>query len=1007
MSQEVASLGLYDFETVIEKTASLVKEQSLEECRTVLEEALNTSSRKASEFSNQREVAVLRDRLVACYLMLSATGKQNQRTKEDLQKLILEQMSLLDSQYGSNARLQQLQGWKEIFGERYESALRCFEQVPSSSKGLLSSIGTAIAKFYKGEVQDSLDSFSSIVRRWRRCELAWLGIAHCYLEKGDQRKAQMALSKTIEFAKQKSTGVSSVFCYEAQVAIAYIAFGQGTKEGVEAGLSILKELYRDNTNDAQNDPRVVNRLADYLFYRKEYKRASSLLCKLNLMQTKFPHAKGESLFQLARLAHVSGELAEAENFYTQALLEDSNSLPQARLALANLYLSREDFQAAADCLERVLTQRQECLEAKATLGIILTLFEMKNVATLIGQEGKLTKYELRRSRRERAISLLTEVVDATTTPDISTLICLAYLLEENKPERACSLLEDSIRLFDDQANIIIARSSPSVKIRLQNNIASLFARIGRYSEAEKILSTALRSYIDLSVDSLEENVFLQHLQQSNEIPILLLYNLALVWEFEGKVALARNLYSHIISCYGEYPDALFRLGHLSYVNEDFAAAKEFYERGAKFKPRLASHLLATLARSQGDYHKYQSLLEQALQSRQFDETRESLDDDYSYVRLCNFYIDCLQVVDEKRQQKFMDKCLELLQRVLSHYPYNAFAANAFGIYISLREMYSDAREIFHGLVGTPAAEMAKLNLAHIQVQLARNLQHAARERQTVRNAAADTALSSAIKLYEDSLLQARSEETRCEMMLYLSLANFQKANFSEACSLLTRLLHRMPMYLPLWFNWALTLEECGLRRIKEVGEKQEIVSASESANSMNGVNNARKATAEFGRAYRVFQALSRRKLSADGEGIVRQTHSSRLADAHHTFAKAKRATSNVLLANAEKEYMEQMERFQERRRKLQEKLAQEEKERLEQEQRRKEELAALEERELKFQESLRQKEEQKRTATEQETMSRKRKRKGLKEQLNETSDASEPEETSPTQMQVIEEIFGD
>ncbi|EME31640.1 uncharacterized protein Gasu_10260 [Galdieria sulphuraria] len=1007
MSQEDAqSLGHCTLERVLKKASSLVKEQKLEECKTVLEEALLNSSRNPSELFDQKEVVALRERLTGCYLMLIATGRQNARTKEDTQKQISEQIAFLHSQFGSTIRLQELQGWKEILGERYESALRCFEQISSAPKSLLSSIGSATAKFYKGDIQDSLESFGSIVRRWRRCESAWLGIARCYLEKGDHKKAQMALSKTIEFAKQKSTGFSSFFSYEAQLSIAYIAFGQGTKEGVEAGLSILKELYRDNTNDAQNDPRVVNRLAEYLFYRKEYKRASALLCKLNLTQTIFPRAKGESLFQLARLAHVSGELAEAENFYTQALLEDGYGLPQARLALANLYLSREDFQAAADCLERVISQRPECLEAKATLGIILTLFEMKNLDTTIGQEEKLTKYELRRARREKAISLLTEFVDATITPDILALVCLAYLFEENKPERACLLLEDSLRLFDEQPNIIIARNSPSVKIRLQNNIASLLTRIGRYSEAEKVLSTIFNIYTDLSSGDYDEDVFLQNIQKYNEIPILLLYNQALVWELEGKMVLARTLYSHIISVYGEYPDALFRLGYLSYANDDFVAAKEFYERGAKFKPKLASHLLATLARSQGDYHKYQSLLEQALQSRQFNETREALDDDYSFVRLCNFYIDCLQVVDERRQRKFMDKCLELLQRVLSHYPYNAFAANAFGIYVSLREMYSDAREIFHGLVGTPAAEMAKLNLAHIQVHLARNLLHSSGERQIVRNAAADTALSSAIKLYEDSLLQTRNEETRCEMMLYLSLANFEKAHFSEACRLLTRLLHRMPMYLPLWFNWALTLEECGLRRINEVGEKQKIASVSENASSLNGVHNARKAAAEFGRAYRIFQVLSRRKLSADGEGIVRQTHSSRLADAHHTFAKAKRATSNVLLANAEKEYVEQTERYQERQRILQEKLAQEEKERLEREQRRKEELAALEERELKFQESLKEKEEHKRTA-ERETVSRKRRRKVLKEQLEETSDFSEKEGTSPTQMQVMEEIFGD
>lgn len=457
----------------------------------------------------------------------------------------------------------------------HERVVELTDVLGSGLKSLCTLIGIAISKFYKGEIQESLESFSFIVRRWRRCELAWLGIAHCYLEKGKYKKAQMALSKTIEFAKHKSTEMSSVFCYEAQLCIAYIAFGQGTKEGTEAGLKILKQLYQDNTNDAQNDPRVVDRLADYLFYRKEYKRASALLSKLNLTQTKFLQAKGESLFQLGRLAHISGELAEAENFYTQALLEVGNGLPQARLALANLYLSREDFQAAADCLERVLSQRPECLEAKATLGIILTLVEMKNGDILIGQEEKLTKYELRKSRREKAISLLTDVINAVSTPEISILVCLAYLLEEDKPERASSLLEDTMRLLDEVPNVIIARNSPSVKIRLQNNIAALFTRIGRYSDSERGLLAILRNYIDkdLFEDNFEESTLLQHIQRSNEIPVLVLYNLALVWELQGKTDLARNLYLHIVSCYGEYPDALVCLAtsQIAYSNTVFSS----------------------------------------------------------------------------------------------------------------------------------------------------------------------------------------------------------------------------------------------------------------------------------------------------------------------------------------------------------------------------------------------------------------------------------------------------
>lgn len=68
----------------------------------------------------------------------------------------------------------------------------------------------------------------------------------------------------------------------------------------------------------------------------------------------------------------------------------------------------------------------------------------------------------------------------------------------------------------------------------------------------------------------------------------------------------------------------------------------------------------------------------------------------------------------------------------------------------------------------------------------------------------------------------------------------------------------------------------------------------------------------------------------------------------------------------------------------------------------------MEERELKFQEYLKQKEEQKRAASEKEMMNRKRKRRASKEDLEETSGLSpKEEETSPTQMQVIEEIFGE
>jgi len=114
----------FSLQEIVEKASSLVKEQKLEQCRTVLEEALS------SHFLEQTELVPIRERLVGSCLMLLATGTQNLRKREETQKLLSEQMAALESEAESNVRLQELQGWKEILSERYESALRHFEQIP-------------------------------------------------------------------------------------------------------------------------------------------------------------------------------------------------------------------------------------------------------------------------------------------------------------------------------------------------------------------------------------------------------------------------------------------------------------------------------------------------------------------------------------------------------------------------------------------------------------------------------------------------------------------------------------------------------------------------------------------------------------------------------------------------------------------------------------------------------------------------------------------------------------
>lgn len=122
--------GQSALKVTLEKAFSLSKQQRFEDCRTTLEGALAAPPQITVDVSDQSMLVTVREKLVGCYLMLLATGRQNSRMQEDLQKLISEQIAILDSQCGSSVRLQELQGWKEVLCERYESALRYFEQIP-------------------------------------------------------------------------------------------------------------------------------------------------------------------------------------------------------------------------------------------------------------------------------------------------------------------------------------------------------------------------------------------------------------------------------------------------------------------------------------------------------------------------------------------------------------------------------------------------------------------------------------------------------------------------------------------------------------------------------------------------------------------------------------------------------------------------------------------------------------------------------------------------------------
>eukprot|EP00980_Cylindrotheca_fusiformis_P000285 scaffold66_cov115-Cylindrotheca_fusiformis.AAC.17 len=205
-------------------------------------------------------------------------------------------------------------------------------------------------------------------------------------------------------------------------------------------------------------------------WKKDYDRVETL-AKGAYSSTSVQDIQAESLFFLARVHHVRGDLEHANQFYERAC-KLSPDLSPARFGLAQTLIAQEDYGQAAVNLQRVLAASNTATDALAALGLI----EVKG--------GKKMK---------EGIAHLRKAIDLDPlNPDLVLLEALALQQQETNYSNSLERYKKAVQLME--------RNGRKISSDIYTNIGVLYHETKNFDESLKMYKLAL----DASDENIDE-----------------------------------------------------------------------------------------------------------------------------------------------------------------------------------------------------------------------------------------------------------------------------------------------------------------------------------------------------------------------------------------------------------------------------------------------------------------------------------------------------------------------
>ena len=620
--------------------------------------------------------------------------------------------------------------------ERMESlrqALKCFEDAARVSQGrnMMAVLGTARAQFSMGRYAEALKGYQEVLLKMPHLHDPdpRIGVGCCLWQLGYREEAREAWERALEINRDSKIAILLVGLYYLNHSSNY-----ATKDPAFA--PIYKKAMTEYTQRAfkldKELPLTCATFGGYFLLRRAWPTVETLARKaIELTDVNAIASDGWYLLARKEQSQEDPDYSKIIDFYSRADAArgggDKGYVP-ARLGLAQVQVIQQDIDKAKFRLEKIV-QLSKSVEAMMLLGALYAEEVFANQVTTGPREDKSAEVKKALFFLE-AVRVAWKDSSKQLSPDLSVLVYLARLYENDHPDKAMQCLQQveklSIEDLSDKKDMpndaeideaTMAKLREELPPQLLNNLGCFQYQSEKYDLARDLFQTALNSLVKFG--ERDETI------DTDALVTTISYNLARTYEAAGLPDDAKQVYEGLLARHQDYTDARTRLAYIRYrldPVEDgpkaIAALSETDSSDLEVRALLGWYLSTT--------KKVASNVADDPEQRHYKHTLQLHEkhDRYSLTGMGNAYAryarEMRRTTDKEREKRsaeylkavgYYDKALQLDHR-------NAYAAQ--GIAIALIEDKKDlssALGVFTKIRDTVRDSSVYINLGHVYCEL--------------------------------------------------------------------------------------------------------------------------------------------------------------------------------------------------------------------------------------------------------------------------------------------------
>ncbi|KAJ7933907.1 RNA polymerase II-associated protein, partial [Mycena leptocephala] len=430
----------------------------------------------------------------------------------------------------------------------HQLATRAMPDAMASFNGVLEAKPTnLIALIGKGRILYAQRNFPEALKTFRRVlELnpkclpdPRIGIGLCFWALGHKAKAKAAWQRSLdvnptEWPAQLLLGLEAINASKNDAS----SEAERT-QSYTMGTRMIERAFKANQKSAA----AANALCE-LFLRKGSHDRALKLAERTIQFADTLTVLTEGYIRAGRVSHAEGSLAHATKYYSSATEGQPNHVIGA-VGLAQMQMQNDEMAAAIHTLDTLLQppNPQSSLEATVMLAS-LRAYPRPGVSSSDVAQERTKAREL----FDRVAKVL-EVEDARANGhgpsrvsriignDMDMHAEIARLWQGENLDRMGKSLREALR---------ISEASGQPDPRLLNNLGALHHLDGKFADARELYESALTGTTSLSSEVAEA------------MSTSILYNLARVYEEEGRDDMAKDAYEKLLLRHPEYVDAKIR-----------------------------------------------------------------------------------------------------------------------------------------------------------------------------------------------------------------------------------------------------------------------------------------------------------------------------------------------------------------------------------------------------------------------------------------------------------------